>query len=194
MIRRFNRGQIVAGIVGIFIGFLFLFLAWLLVLVCTLFTLAILNLQWNATLLGSCLALAIAGCGAWYWLARREGARVFKDHAFYDSLQLDLGIQQGQELGNDGIVLLGDVFAQIFFAGPRQICTGIAHICARLPSDPDLENRMREVLGLLQTANHWETAQVYRDQAQAVGALIRCGLVDFSTTKSSMKAAPAQGA
>jgi hypothetical protein len=106
---------------------------------------------------------------------------------------LDLGSRQSQELGNDGIVLLGDVFAQIFFAGPRLLCSGIAHICSRLPNDPDLEVRMREVLERLRTAKQWETAQVYRDHAEAVGALIRCGLVDFSASKSTMKAAPAKG-
>jgi hypothetical protein len=146
----------------------------------------------KAATIASLVAAATTLGGFWRWYSHKEGTRLFKDHAFYDCLELDFGATQTRELGNEEIHDFSDLLGQIFFAGPRRICNGIARIRSRLPENGEFEEQMGYVLERLRAAKQWEPAIRYRDHAQEVGVLIRCGLVDFSPTKMTLRLATAK--
>jgi hypothetical protein len=194
MIKRFNRQQIVIGILQFTAGMVLLLIPWLLMFWTASFLIG--YVLWNSFLtehqfasLGTAIFVFF---GIRKWSRGGEGFPIFKDSAFHACLNLDPDAAFMREGDNDRVTDLSDLLSQILCSGPRFMCTAIARIHARLPEDSDLEERMGYAIERMQEEGEWEEASKYKDYAQEVGALIRCGLVDFSITRQQLKAVSKQ--
>ena len=192
MIERYNREQLLRGVLNLVFGAVILAITWLFfrvvagVVMGGFWKQAPLSYETAATVLMTIVFVS----GAVQWARGGESYRVFKDTDFYASLDhVSAGAFMTQRHVHR-ITGIAYVLSQVFLGGPWQICKGYARLRSRLPNDPKLEARMREVLGWMRTSGQWETAMKYRDNAEELGALIRCGLVEFSATKMRVKAVP----
>ncbi len=194
MIERYNRTQLRKGGVNLLLGAAILGITWL------FFRFAaglVLHSFWkgapvSAPTVAHGLTALVFVAGVVQWARGPEAYRVFTDTVFHAALEPVSGGAVMLQRKTLPIAGIGYVLSQIFLAGPWQICTAVARFRALLPKDPLLEARMREVLGWMRTSGQWETAIKYRDNAQELGALIRCGMVEFSETKMRVKAVPAK--
>ncbi len=192
MIERFNREQAVFG--GLFIGagVLILLFTWMIVRA-VLAAASVITLYPESSFRGFAalvpVALLVVG---WYrWWRTGERYRVFKDKLFEAGVRRERGEDLGPfAVGDEEEAVSGirELFAQILLGGPRLIFTGMARIQSRLPKFPDLEDRMRVLLELLRQTEKWQPAMLYVDQSEELGALMRCGLVEFSARKMLLKA------
>ncbi len=195
MIERYNREQLLRGVLNFVLGAIILGITWLFFRVVAS---VVLGSFWKHApisydMMATGLTAAVFVSGAIQWARGGESYRVFKDTDFYASLD---HVSTGAFLVKHGVHRITGVaylLSQIFLGGPWQICTGYTRLRSRLPNDPKLEARMREVLGWMRTSGQWETAMKYRDNAEELGALIRCGFVEFSATKMRVKAVPEKG-
>jgi hypothetical protein len=192
MIKRFNRQQIIFGILQFTAGIVFLLIAWVLFMYLAGFFMVLMPWTWESSItakgVASYIVAILFAVGIRKWFVRGEQFRVFKDSAFHAALNENPEsslMQEGEDYGT-GVM---DIIGQFIFFGSRQICTAIARIRARLPESADLEERMGYALKQMREKGKWEDVAKYSDYAEEVGALIRCGLVDFSLSKLRLKAA-----
>jgi hypothetical protein len=194
MIKRFNRQQVIFCILQFTAGMALLLIPWVLLFWTATFLMG--YVFWNFFLTESQVAslgtAIFVFVGIRKWSGGGEGFPIFKDAAFHACLNLDPKAALMRERDNDRVTDLSDLLSQILCSGPRFMCTAMAHIHARLPEDPDLEERMSYAIERMRAKGEWEQASKYKDYAQEVGALIRCGLVDFSVTRQQLKAVPKQ--
>jgi hypothetical protein len=125
--------------------------------------------------------------GFWKW-RKGEGYRVFADTAFYVALSPESGGAVMTQFYLHRVTGLAYLLSQLFLAGPWQLFTGLKRFRSLLPNDAALEMRMSELLAKLRAIGKWEPALKYQEHAKELGALIRCGLVEFSATKLTVKA------
>ncbi len=192
MIQRFNREQMVSGLLSIGAGFLILLVTW--AALRAVLSAANYITPFPDSAVGTLvlwLMAALVGVGWYQWWRMGDRFHIFKDEIFHAALRREHGdetnvvsLAEGEEVS--GVVSL---FAQIFLRGPRLIFTGIARLQSRFAENPEMEERMGRVLQLLGVSKKWQPALVYEEQAEELGALIRCGLVDFSASKMLLKAA-----
>jgi hypothetical protein len=194
MVQRFNCHQILLGTLNVVIGFWIVVLAWF-------FFRYVTEIAFRAFWPGepippTTVAYVICGLllftGIWQW-RRGEGYQVFADTPFYAAIgETESGAMT--QLYVHRVTGLACALSQIFLAGPRQLCTGITRFRFLLSTDPELERRMSELLASMRAIAQWEPATKYANQAVELGALIRCGFVEYSPTKMKVKAAPGKNA
>jgi hypothetical protein len=190
MIKRFNRQQIILGTLNLFAGAIILVIAWMFFRYTSRL---LMSFFWNQPPVSpTVVAHAVTGIlvltGIMEWRRGEEGYRVFKDSAFYASLDHVSGGAFMTQRYLHRVTGPAYIISQLFLAGPHQICRGVTRLRSLLPNHGDLEKRMEEVLGWLKASGEWQTALKYRDNAEEIGALIRCGRVDFSITKLRLRA------
>jgi hypothetical protein len=190
MISEFNRRQLIRGLVLLLAGIGTMGVVWL---VC-LFGAEIVhaftpNPTFQPRNFATGVAVILAAVGAWRWYSRGQGAQIFRDHAFSEALNLDMATSQANESDDVDVANYRDIFRQVIFIGPSLLCSGVAHWLSRMKPNPELEARMVTVLERIRATKKWQDAHHYRDQAEEVAALIRCGLVDFSPSKLRLKVA-----
>lgn len=194
MIERYNRQQLIHGLLNLVLGAVILWITWM---IFRGVAWVILTQFWKKPPVPlDTVALALTGIifvsGVVQWARGAEGYQVFKDTVFHASLEHVSGGSYIIDRYTRRVTGVAYLFSQLFLAGPWQVCKGVARLRSRLPNDPKLELRMREVLGWMRASGQWETAMKYRDNSEELGALIRCGLVEFSVTKGRVKAVPAK--
>lgn len=193
MIRKFNRTQILLGGVNLVAGTVILWIAWW--FFCYVDSVIRARFwhsvsAWSATVAtGAVLLLLVTGFRQ--WRRGEAGYQVFHDTAFYAALDPVTEGAAVTQLSVHRVTGIAYLVSQFFLAGPRQICTGLTRLRSLLPHDPNLEARMSELLTRMRAIGKWDDAQKYEAEARELGALIRCGLVDFSRTKLRVKAAEA---
>jgi hypothetical protein len=194
VIERFNREQLIRAVLHFVLGGIILWITWW-----AFYWAAWLVMRefWKTTPVSVAnVASALTGLvfvsGVVQWVRGGKGYQVFKDTPFYASIDHVSGGAFMMQLYTHRITGLAYILSQLFLGGPWQICQGVARLRGRLPNDPKLELRMREVLGWMRASGQWETAMKYQDNSEELGALIRCGLVEFSATKGRVKAVPAK--
>jgi hypothetical protein len=137
------------------------------------------------------ITFGLLAFGAYRWWRAGDRYLVFKDELYLAAVRREQGDDSGpfavgdEEQEVSGVI---ELFSQIFVGGPRLICTGIARIQSRLPDYLDLEARMGVLLERLRALKKWQPGMAYVDQAEELGALMRCGLVEFSSSKMIVKA------
>ena len=194
LIERFNREQALFGtlsIVGgaLYLGFMWVFLRAVFGAASVVSMYSESAAVWPATFITSGLAVF----GAWRWWSAGDRYRIFKDELYQLCVRRERGedippIAAGDE--EESVANFTELFAQVSFGGTRAVLNGIARIQSRLPRYPDLEERMRVLLERLRTLEKWQPAMAYVDQSSELGALLRARLVDFSSRKMLVKAAP----
>ena len=195
MIQQFNRHQLIFGSISFYGGALVIFLSWVVIRAVLEMTMAF--VYWHTWSPGN-LALLVVNClvgfGAWQWWRQGEKYLVFKDEPFHARLREHEGEEYVHIVtgpGDERVVGFRDLLAQVFFAGPKLMCAGAARYLSRIPESEDLEERMGFALEELRAKGTRQPALKYADKAEEVGALIRCGLVDFSLSKMLLKATSA---
>lgn len=187
MIQRYNREQMLFGVLAIIGGIVILLVTWVLVRgICDFMT--ILSTK-SPRAIASLVMSALIVLGFRYWWVRGERYAILKDADFRASLDPDYQGASRTEQDENLVSGFGDLFAQIFYIGQRLICNGITRIYARLIPDPDLEQRMTSTLQRMRVSTKWLSTESYTDHREEVAALIRLGLVDFSASKGRLKAA-----
>jgi hypothetical protein len=187
MIQRYNREQMLFGVLAIIGGIVILLVTWVFIRgICDFMT--ILSSKSPRTI-ASLVMSPIIVLGFRYWWVRGERYAILKDADFRASLDPDYQGASRTEQDEQLISGFSDLFAQVFYIGPRLICTGITRIYARLSPDADLEQRMASVLDRMRASTKWLPTETYVDHREEVAALIRLGLVDFSASKGRLKAA-----
>jgi hypothetical protein len=192
MIQEFNRRQALTGGLLVAAGALIVWITWA-VLRAVLSAASVLTPYSEATLgkPAGFITLGLVALGVYRWWRNGDRYRVFPDQLFLAGVRRE----RGEEVppfatGDEEETVSGftELMSQVFLGAPRLICNGAARIQSRLPNYPDLEQRMQTLLERLRALQKWQPAMPYAEQAEEMGALLRCGLAEFSLSKMVVKA------
>jgi hypothetical protein len=77
------------------------------------------------------------------------------------------------------------ILSQVFLAGPLLLFRAATLVKSLLPSGGDLEERLGSTLGLIRSANKWQSLNDYPNNKTEILYLAQMGLIDFSAHKGT---------
>ncbi|WP_338289613.1 hypothetical protein [Luteolibacter sp. LG18] len=80
--------------------------------------------------------------------------------------------------------------SQVFLSGPLQALKAVSLLRARLPEDVLTEERLKDLLEGIRAKGSWHSIDTWAGREGDVSALIRMGMVEFSSTKGRLRASP----
>jgi hypothetical protein len=190
MIRRFNFKQnlraIIAFASSIFAyGIAALFVGWVLWLLEG--SLKVQSWWWPVGVFGFWCAMTWSGWQRW-----KAGLGHYGADESLGYLNLDESNAGAWEVQNKAASLTGCayVLSQIFLAGPLQALKAGYLLRSRLPTDALTEQRLMELLERVRAKGSWHGIENWVGSENDISALIRLGLVEFSSTKGRIRAKP----
>lgn len=128
------------------------------------------------------LATFVSGYRAW---KSQGGFYGYHESALYHDLGKDSGGAVMVGYYTQQVTAPAYILSQIFLAGPLMLLRAGTMIFSRIPNTPDLEERLRQTLDVLQKANKWQSLNEYPLAAKEILYLAQMGLIDFSTHKGT---------
>jgi hypothetical protein len=199
MIRRYNRSQIIVGVLAIIGG---LFCSWLgylffrYLLAYALESFGVVVSIGTETMIGW-LGLVVLFSSAYSIWNKGGGLTSFGESALY------FECLAGSDTGGALVVnrrlgqLTGSAHAlsQLFLAGPLMLFNAVTRFANLIPASLELEGRMLKVLERSRAMNKWEKIEEYAGVEEEVGYLIQIDAIDFGTPKNvaKIKANPTYG-
>lgn len=187
MIRRYNRYQIVMGILAILGGLLCCFLAYLFFRYVPAWSLTEFGFEvteGRAVMMGWVGVIVLFSSGYSVWL-KGGGLTSFGESALYfESLaQGDTGggYAVGRELGK--VTGTSHALSQLFLAGPLMLFNAATRFANLIPVSAELEGRMSTVLEGLRSANKWQGLEEHEGWEKEIRYLAQVGAVDFGVPR-----------
>ena len=187
MIDRYNRIQIGRAILAVFGGLLCSWLAYLFFRyvppwVARQFGHPISPLA--ATTIGI-LGLAVAFFSGYRTWKGRGGLYGYHESTLYHDLGGDTAGAVVVDFYAHRVTGPAYLLSQVFLAGPLLLFRAATHVNSLLPSSCDLEERLESTLGLIRSANKWQSLNEYPDARTEVLYLAQMRLIDFSAYKGT---------
>jgi hypothetical protein len=185
MIRRYNHYQQLLSMCfllgGLFCYFLaFLFFRHVPVLIAYQF-----GIPFSSGMANTAAALGLAAVSFSGYRSWRDGGglRGYHESAFYHDLGEDTAGAFVVDFYAHRITGPAHVLSQVFLAGPLFLLRVPTIITNLLPTTAGLEERLRETLATLRTANKWQPITDYPDLRTEILYLAQIGKIDFSAAK-----------
>jgi hypothetical protein len=188
VIRRYNTSQIVKGLLRIGLGAVAFWLAFIFFRFAAEIFFERFGVKgYSPAQVAAVCTVLMGASGLWQWVKGGERS-TFTDSVLYDMNWLAHDLDPFRRSIASQVPGLSYALAQVFIAGPLQVLKGVAMLCSLLPVSGDLEARMLRLLEEMRAVSGWQDARKYADHGEELGALIRCGAIEFSATKGRVKA------
>jgi len=187
MIDRYNRIQIVRAILAVFGGLLcswltYLFFRYVPAWVASQFGHPISPLA--ATTIGL-LGLAVAFFSGYRAWKGRGGLHGYHESTLYHDLGGDTAGAVVVDFYAHRVTGPAYLLSQGFLAGPLLLFRAGTLVHSLLPSGRDLEERLENTLGLIRSANKWQSLNDYPSNKTEILYLAQMNLIDFSAHKGT---------
>lgn len=188
VIRRYNTSQIVKGLLRIGLGVVAFWLAFVFFRFAAERLLEWLGVKgYSPAQIAAVCTVLLGLTGFRQWVKGGEGS-TFTESVLYDMNWLAHDLDPFRSSIVSQVPGLAYALSQVFMAGPLQVLKGVAMLRSLLPASGDLEARMLRLLEEMRAVSGWQDARKYADHGEELGALIRCGAIEFSATKGRVKA------
>ena len=187
MIDRYNRNQIIRAILAIIGGLLCSWLAYLFFRYMPAWVAAQFGHPFSS---GGAVVVGLSGMAVVFFSGYRTwkgrgGLYSYHESALYHDLGSDSAGAVLVDIYAHRVTGPAYVISQIFLAGPLLFLRAVALVKSLMPVSRDLNERLESTLGLIRSANKWQSLSEYPNRESEVLYLARMDFIDFSAHKGS---------
>lgn len=185
MIHRYNRGELVAGLLLCMGGTFGYVCAWLFGRHVPAWVLGMFGVPFppQAAISGAVLfLLVVTASGYGLWRSGR-GLAAYHESALYHEMDVNSGGSVMVDLYAHRVTGIAHVLSKTFLSGPLLWLRGLARFRNRIRPSPMLESELAETLRLIESANKWQSLPDYPGMEHRVLMLARMRLIDFSSVR-----------